>query len=85
MSGAYLPAGMPVPLPQALRRADGPWQSTPLVGRVASVGAGPDPSLLAQDSIHSFRLSLRNWKNSPDRSFQSSNCSLFHDIKVHPL
>ena len=38
--------GLPIPLPQTLRRADGPWEDRPLADRLVVVGAGPSPQLL---------------------------------------
>ncbi|MDP7114514.1 MAG: hypothetical protein QGH45_21255, partial [Myxococcota bacterium] len=38
--------GLPIPLPQKLRRADGPWAARPLLGAAALVGLA-DGSALA--------------------------------------
>jgi 3-oxoacyl-[acyl-carrier protein] reductase len=37
--------GLPVPMPQPLRRARSPWEERPLSGRVVAVGVGPEPAL----------------------------------------
>ena len=37
--------GLPIPIPQTLRRADGPWRERPLHGRDVLVGAGPGAEL----------------------------------------
>jgi 3-oxoacyl-[acyl-carrier protein] reductase len=39
--------GLPVPLPQTLERARGPWEERPLDGRVVFVGAAPGGALTA--------------------------------------
>jgi 3-oxoacyl-[acyl-carrier protein] reductase len=38
--------GLPIPLPQTLRRAKGPWVERPLADRRFVIGWGPTPSLL---------------------------------------
>lgn len=37
--------GLPLPMPQALERSEGPWQERPLMNRAVVVGAGPNAEL----------------------------------------
>src|SRR5690606_20905137 len=38
--------GLPVPMPENLRRAKGPWNARPLADAWVVVGAGPNPEVL---------------------------------------
>lgn len=38
--------GLPVPMPQSLKRAKGPWEERPLADQIVAIGAGNDPELL---------------------------------------
>ena len=37
--------GLPLPMPQPLRRAEAPWEKRPLDGRVVAIGSGPESAL----------------------------------------
>ena len=39
--------GLPLPMPQALERAKGPWEERPLQDRKILIGAGPRPELIS--------------------------------------